>query len=46
MLAALALSDQERDQIQIELSQLVRERAGEDEVATLENPINIGIGTK
>jgi ubiquinone/menaquinone biosynthesis C-methylase UbiE len=45
VLSQLNVSSQERDNIQLALTRLVRERAGNDEAALLTNPINIGIGS-
>jgi ubiquinone/menaquinone biosynthesis C-methylase UbiE len=45
VLSQLNVSSQERDHIQLALTRLVRERAGNDEAALLTNPINIGIGS-
>ena len=46
VLAALSLSDGERDRAAVALERMVRERAGRDEVAVLTTQIHIGIGTK
>ncbi len=46
VLGSLSLTNEERGVIQRALEQMVRERAGGSGVATLTNPINIGMGTK
>jgi SAM-dependent methyltransferase len=46
VLGSLKLTGGERDVIQQALDRLVRERAGSGDVATLTNPINMGVGTK
>src|SRR5262245_41267671 len=46
VLGEMQVKDEERGIIQRALEELVRERAGGSDVATLTSPINIGIGTK
>jgi pimeloyl-ACP methyl ester carboxylesterase/ubiquinone/menaquinone biosynthesis C-methylase UbiE len=46
VLAGLALTDEEQGGVQRSLNDLVAERTGQDGVARLTSPVNIGIGTK
>ncbi|NLS07965.1 methyltransferase domain-containing protein [Rhizobium sp. P32RR-XVIII] len=46
VLGSLALSEGERGVIRQTLDRMVRERAGDDGLAILKSPVNIGLGTK